>query len=109
MSAHCFIARNGQVFQCVNFEKRAWHAGVSCFEGRAQCNDYSIGVELEGTDHLPFTSAQYATLAGVTRALRQTYPFITLERIVGHSTIAPGRKTDPGEAFDWSFYRTLLV
>lgn len=109
VSAHCFIARTGQVSQCVNFNKRAWHAGVSSFEGRAQCNDYSIGIELEGTDTLPYTQAQYEALAAVTRALQVAYPSITAQRIVGHNTIAPERKTDPGEAFDWPFFKALLV
>src|SRR3546814_9454581 len=84
---------------------RAWHAGVSCFEGRETCNDFSLGIELEGTDDLPFTDAQYAALVCLTRQLKAAFKAITLQRICGHSDIAPGRKTDPGPAFDWARYR----
>lgn len=108
VSAHLLIDRGGRMIQFVSFLERAWHAGVSCFEGRERCNDFSIGIELEGTDTLPFTDAQYSSLAQVTRTLMQSYPAITPERIRGHSDIAPGRKTDPGEAFDWCRYRALL-
>ena len=88
--------------------ERAWHAGVSCFEGREQCNDFSIGIELEGTDEWPYTDAQYVTLVQLTKALQRAWPAITPERICGHSDIAPGRKTDPGPAFDWARYRAAL-
>ncbi len=99
VSAHFFIRRDGELVQCVPVTARAWHAGVSCWRGRERCNDHSIGVELEGTDTLPFTTAQYAQLAQLVRVLRQHYP--DLREAAGHSDIAPGRKTDPGAGFDW--------
>lgn len=102
VSAHFFIERDGGLTQFVSCHDRAWHAGVSCFEGRENCNDFSLGVELEGTDDLPYTDAQYACLAELTRQLLAVYPALTRQRIRGHSDIAPGRKTDPGAAFDWS-------
>ncbi|MGF1865615.1 1,6-anhydro-N-acetylmuramyl-L-alanine amidase AmpD [Enterovibrio norvegicus] len=108
VSAHCLIRRDGSVIQFVPFDKRAWHAGVSCFEGREQCNDFSIGIELEGTDDLPYTDAQYQTLGAVTDAIIQAYPAINMSRIAGHDEIAPGRKTDPGHAFNWSKFRALV-
>lgn len=108
VSAHCLIRRDGEVVQFVPFEKRAWHAGVSVFEGRARCNDFSIGIELEGTDHEAYTKVQYQQLAELTKTLLQQYPGITRERIVGHSDIAPGRKTDPGPAFNWNYFYNLL-
>jgi len=108
VSAHLLIERSGEIVQFVPFDLRAWHAGQSCFEGRDNCNDFSIGIELEGTDEGPYTGAQYTSLAGVTKALMQAYPGITRERITGHSDIAPGRKTDPGPAFDWRRYLDLL-
>ena len=107
VSAHCLIRRDGEVIQYVPFDKRAWHAGDSSFCGAGNCNDFSIGIELEGTDDEPFTDAQYASLATLTTAIRECYPAITDERIVGHSDIAPERKTDPGPAFDWQRYREL--
>ncbi|TGD74041.1 1,6-anhydro-N-acetylmuramyl-L-alanine amidase AmpD [Mangrovimicrobium sediminis] len=108
VSAHLLIRRDGELLQFVPLDERAWHAGVSCHAGRENCNDYSIGIELEGTDELPFTQAQYAMLTRVTRELQRLYPGITDERIVGHCHIAPGRKTDPGPAFDWAFYLRSL-
>ncbi len=108
VSAHLLIERDGAIVQFIPFEQRAWHAGDSCFEGRDNCNDFSIGIELEGSDDAAYTEAQYASLVRVTQALMQAYPAITAERIAGHSEIAPGRKTDPGPAFDWSSYRSLL-
>ena len=108
VSAHLLIARDGRCTQFVPFHRRAWHAGASAFEGRADCNDFSIGIELEGTDELPYSEAQYARLCRVTRALMREYPAITIGRIVGHSDIAPGRKTDPGPSFDWQTLRVLL-
>ncbi|WP_026957911.1 1,6-anhydro-N-acetylmuramyl-L-alanine amidase AmpD [Aliagarivorans taiwanensis] len=102
VSAHLFIDREGQLQQFVELDKRAWHAGVSSFEGRERCNDFSIGIELEGTDHSPFTDAQYQRLAEVCQSLLARYPNLSKSRIVGHSDIAPGRKTDPGREFDWS-------
>lgn len=108
VSAHLLIDRQGEVTQFVDFNKRAWHAGVSVFQQREACNDFSIGIELEGTDSDPFTSAQYQTLNEVTRILLDTYPKMSMEAIVGHSDIAPGRKTDPGPCFDWNRYKNAL-
>jgi AmpD protein len=99
VSAHFLIRRSGALVQFVRCADRAWHAGVSAWNGRPRCNDFSIGVELEGTDEIPYTGAQYATLARLAKALRRRYP---IADIVGHSDIAPGRKTDPGPFFDWS-------
>lgn len=109
VSAHLLIDRHGAVTQFVSFLDRAWHAGVSNFDGRERCNDFSIGIELEGTDTVPYTDAQYRVLARITQALMRAYPAIEPQRICGHSDIAPGRKTDPGEAFDWPRYRSLLA
>ncbi|MDQ2993671.1 MAG: 1,6-anhydro-N-acetylmuramyl-L-alanine amidase AmpD [Pseudomonadota bacterium] len=109
VSAHVFIRRDGEIIQFVPFNKRAWHAGKSHFAGREGCNDYSIGIELEGTDNLAYTINQYHQLAAVSNCLMRVYPGIMPQRIVGHVDIAPTRKTDPGQAFDWSFYRGLLV
>lgn len=108
VSAHCLIKRDGHILQFVPFDKRAWHAGVSSFQGLSRCNDYSIGIELEGADHIPYTQEQYQSLTLLTKQLMQTYPAITLGRIVGHNDIAPGRKTDPGIAFDWPGYRQMI-
>lgn len=108
VSAHFFINRTGQVTQYVSLNDRAWHAGASQWDGREQCNDFSIGIELEGTDNMRYTDAQYTALTGLTHVLMSLYPAITLNRIVGHSDIAPGRKTDPGEAFDWVRFRAAL-
>ncbi len=108
VSAHVVIDREGQLTQFVSFNQRAWHAGQSIFQGRDACNDYSIGVELEGTDNTAYTEKQYQTAAQLTVALMQQYKGITASRIVGHSDIAPGRKTDPGDAFDWNYFRALL-
>lgn len=101
VSAHLFIDRKGNITQYVPFEQRAWHAGQSSFEGRVRCNDYSIGIELEGTDDREFSELQYLRLLKVARAIMQAYPGISPQRVVGHSDIAPGRKTDPGPKFDW--------
>lgn len=103
VSAHLLIKRDGQVIQFVPFTQRAWHAGESLFEGRARCNDYSIGIELEGTDEVPYEHSQYLQLSAIIKTLQQTYPAITNHRIVGHCAIAPGRKTDPGPVFDWNY------
>ena len=108
VSSHLLIDRNGKLTQFVPFNKRAWHAGESQFADRVRCNDFSIGIELEGADHIPYTDSQYSTLADVTDLLLDQYPLITRDRIVGHSDIAPGRKTDPGAAFDWHRYRQML-
>lgn len=109
VSAHFLIERDGKVTQFVSCLERAWHAGVSVFEGRETCNDFSVGIELEGTDDLPFTDAQYQALTVLTRQIQAAFPAITVERICGHSDIAPGRKTAPGPAFDWARYRAALA
>ena len=109
VSAHLFIRRDGEVIQFVNFKQRAWHAGVSSFQGREKCNDFSIGIEMEGTDDLAYSKSQYESLSEVTTLILEAYPKINLDRICGHSDIAPGRKTDPGEAFDWARYRKSLL
>lgn len=109
VSAHLFIRRDGEALQFVDLWRRAWHAGRSCWQGRAECNDYGIGIELEGTDETPFTDAQYDRLAELTGEIMRRFPAISAERIVGHSDVAPGRKTDPGPAFDWARYRRLLA
>ncbi|WP_394172824.1 1,6-anhydro-N-acetylmuramyl-L-alanine amidase AmpD [Thalassotalea litorea] len=109
VSAHCLIKRNGEVVQYVPFDKRAWHAGVSEFKGRSKCNDFSIGIELEGCDDVAYTDSQYQTLALITKLLQNHYPEIVNHHITGHCDIAPGRKTDPGESFDWTHYLSLLA
>lgn len=101
VSSHLFIRRDGSVIQYVPFHLRAWHAGVSCFEGKDVCNDFSIGIELEGTDDKRFTETQYAVLESVLAALLATYPGLSADKITGHEQIAPMRKTDPGPCFDW--------
>lgn len=108
VSAHLLIHRDGEVVQYVPFEDRAWHAGASCYDGRERCNDFSIGIELEGCDDRPYGDEQYTVLAELTRGLMHYYPDITRDRIVGHSDIAPGRKTDPGPCFDWHRYHRLI-
>jgi AmpD protein len=100
VSAHLFVSRLGEVTQFVSFDDRAWHAGRSSYLGVPECNDYSIGIELEGTDDLPFTDAQYTALAHILPAIHAAYPS-THNHLAGHSDIAPQRKTDPGEGFDW--------
>ncbi len=105
VSSHLFLRRNGSWIQFVPFAKRAWHAGESSWEGRANCNDYSIGIELEGTDSEFYTDEQYEQLRIMLVKLRVQYPKITPDRIVGHSDIAPARKTDPGSSFDWARIR----
>ena len=108
VSSHLFINRQGQLTQFVPLNKRAWHAGESEFCGRRVCNDFSIGIELEGTDEQPFEDIQYQTLAAVTGLIQSRWPDISNQRIVGHSDIAPGRKTDPGPCFDWErFFASL--
>jgi len=108
VSAHLLIRRDGELVQFVPFHRRAWHAGASNFRGRSRCNDFSIGVELEGRDDIPYTEVQYAVLAQVARALRAAYPDLGEDRLVGHCDIAPERKTDPGPAFDWERLRADL-
>jgi AmpD protein len=107
-SAHALIRRDGQIVQYVPFQLRAWHAGQSEYQGRSGCNDFSIGIELEGADDTPYTDAQYQQLAALAAALLQSYPSLSVAAIVGHSDIAPGRKTDPGPSFEWTRFRTLL-
>ncbi|WP_232321959.1 1,6-anhydro-N-acetylmuramyl-L-alanine amidase AmpD [Photobacterium jeanii] len=109
VSAHCLIRRNGDIIQFVPLNCRAWHAGVSHFAGRDKCNDFSIGIELEGTDTLPYTQAQYQVLTELTRVIMENYPQIDVSRITGHEFIAPGRKTDPGLAFDWRAFKTAVA
>lgn len=108
VASHLFIDRKGSMTQFVPFTKRAWHAGESSFEGRTRCNDFSIGIELEGTDETTFEEKQYQILSEVIQTLMKTYPLITRDRIVGHSHIAPQRKTDPGPFFDWRYLNGLL-
>ena len=108
VSAHVLIDREGVVTQFVPFYQRAWHAGMSVFDGRSACNDYSIGIELEGADTTPYTNLQYARLAQITQCLMAKYPSLTAKRIAGHSDIAPGRKTDPGVSFDWARFNALI-
>lgn len=108
VSAHVLIRRDGSVLQYVPFTKRAWHAGVSAFKGRERCNDFSVGIELEGSDEVPYEAAQYYSLQQVISALRQAYPSLRAGQIAGHSDIAPGRKTDPGPHFDWPHLYALL-
>jgi N-acetyl-anhydromuramoyl-L-alanine amidase len=109
VSAHALIRRDGQIVQYVPFGARAWHAGESQFEGKRACNDFSIGIEVEGTDEIAYEDAQYDALAHLIRMLLIAYPSLAKERLVGHSDIAPGRKTDPGPAFDWPRLRSLLA
>jgi len=105
VSAHFFVRRTGEIIQFVPCGRRAWHAGESSWRGRERCNDFSIGVELEGVDTRPYTERQYARLVPLAATLRRRYP---IAEIVGHSDIAPGRKTDPGPAFDWGRLRILV-
>ena len=109
VSSHLLIRRGGRVVQYVPFHRRAWHAGVSSYKGRKRCNDYSIGIELEGTDRRAYADAQYRALVRIVRMLVRAYPTLAHERIAGHSDIAPGRKTDPGPAFDWPRLRSALA
>lgn len=108
VSAHCLINRQGGLTQYVNFNDRAWHAGLSSFQGREKCNDFAIGIELEGSNLQPFTTAQYRALIDTTLAIMCAYPKITLNRIVGHCDISPGRKIDPGQYFNWDYYLSSL-
>ncbi|MGJ8692442.1 MAG: 1,6-anhydro-N-acetylmuramyl-L-alanine amidase AmpD [Thalassotalea sp.] len=108
VSAHCLIKRDGSVIQYVSFNDMAWHAGVSTYQGKAKCNDFSIGIELEGTDTTAYTESQYAQLSELTNCLLKTYPEIK-DNITGHCDIAPDRKTDPGPAFNWHFYKSLII
>lgn len=108
VSSHALVRRDGEITQYVRFTDRAWHAGQSNYLGREACNDFSIGIELEGTDATPYEDAQYRVLARIVAALCEAYPGLSPQRLVGHSDIAPGRKTDPGPAFDWPRARRLV-
>jgi AmpD protein len=109
VSSHLLVRRDGELVQFVPFHLRAWHAGASEYEGRKACNDFSIGIELEGTDDIPYTPAQYRAAGQAIRALLAAYASLATTRIAGHSDIAPGRKTDPGPAFDWAALRAELA
>lgn len=109
VSAHLLVRRDGELVQFVPFALRAWHAGASRYEGREACNDFSIGIEMEGTDEVAFADAQYDAAAAAIRALLAAYPTLSATRITGHSDIAPGRKTDPGPAFDWAALRSRIA
>lgn len=109
VSAHLLITREGLINQYVPFDKRAWHAGVSHYQGREKCNDFSIGIELEGIESMPYTDVQYTQLNAVIQTLLSYYPTLTKTAITGHSDIAPMRKTDPGPLFDWHRLHTLLA
>lgn len=108
VSAHCLIKRGGDTTQFVSFDDKAWHAGESSWCGRKNCNEFSIGIELEGSDTIAYTESQYATLVRLTRDLLDAYPQLNKSQIVGHQDIAPRRKTDPGPAFEWKKYKQLL-
>ena len=108
VSSHLLIRRDGELVQYVPFSKRAWHAGESCFGKRTACNDFSVGIELEGQDEEPYTDRQYERLGEVVDRLVAMYPGLSPDAIVGHSDIAPGRKTDPGPGFNWAHFRQLL-
>jgi len=108
VSAHALIRRDGEIVQYVPFGERAWHSGRSEYRGRSACNDFSVGIELEGTDDVPYEAAQYDSLVALIRALLVAYPTLGKEHIVGHSDVAPGRKTDPGDSFDWARLRAAL-
>jgi AmpD protein len=109
VSSHLLVARDGSLTQFVKFTDRAWHAGLSSYDGRVACNDFSIGVELEGSDTLAYEAAQYTALAEAVAALCDAYPRLSPDRVVGHSDISPGRKTDPGPAFDWHRARRCIA
>ncbi len=108
VSSHLLIERDGNIIQFVEFNKSAWHAGVSEYEGQKDCNDFSIGIELEGTDSDPYQDIQYSILSGISECLMGNYLEINKERIIGHADIAPDRKTDPGDSFDWLRFRDSL-
>ena len=108
VSAHCLVERDGNIVQFVSFRDRAWHAGESQWRGETTCNNFSVGIELEGCDEQAYSEAQYLSLSNLIRALRLAYPQIDADAIIGHSDIAPGRKTDPGPAFDWAKLERFL-
>jgi AmpD protein len=109
VSSHLVIARDARLTQYVRFTDRAWHAGISSYQGRAGCNDFSVGIELEGVDDLPYENVQYQALGEVVAALVRAYPQLSADRMAGHNDVAPGRKTDPGPAFDWSRTRKEIA
>ena len=109
VSAHLLIRRDGELVQFVPFHARAWHAGASVWRHRVACNDFSIGIELEGCDEVPYAAVQYQRLAATIAALGRAYPTLAAEAVTGHSDIAPGRKTDPGPLFDWALLRASLA
>jgi AmpD protein len=109
VSSHFLIRRDGEIVQYVPVHMRAWHAGQSVYQGRERCNDFSIGIELEGADEIPYEEIQYGQLSLLIHALVRHYPTLSTDRVCGHSDVAPGRKTDPGAAFDWTKLRALLV
>ena len=108
VSAHCLIRRDGSIIQYVSFDDKAWHAGISVFNGKDKCNDFSIGIELEGCDDIPYEEVQYQQLAKITASLQKFYPLISNDNIVGHCDIASVRKTDPGHAFNWPYFHQKL-
>ena len=108
VSSHALIDREGNITQFVSFDRRAWHAGESSFQGQNECNNFGIGIELEGTEIVPFTEKQYSALIAIARILMDRYPHVQLNRIVGHNEIAPGRKWDPGPQFDWPMFQDRL-
>ena len=107
--SHLLIRRDGEVVQYVPFQKRAWHAGKSNYQGRVACNDFSIGIELEGLDDVPYTDVQYTVLVAVVKVLIDAYPGLSANCLIGHCDIAPQRKTDPGPAFDWDRLRQQMA
>jgi AmpD protein len=107
VSAHALVRRDGEIVQYVPFHRRAWHAGASAWHGRQHCNDFSVGIELEGTDARAYEQAQYSALARLVAVLCGAYPTLSVDRMAGHSDVAPGRKSDPGIAFDWPLLRAL--
>jgi AmpD protein len=109
VSAHLLVRRSGAVVQYVPFHRRAWHCGVSSWQGRERCNDFSVGIEVEGADGIPYLAPQYRALAAATAALGRAYPAITADRVVGHADVAPGRKSDPWASFDWGRYQELAA
>jgi len=108
VSAHALIRRDGEIVQYVPFGERAWHAGRSSYRGRPECNDYSVGIELEGAEGVPYEAVQYANLAALIKALLVAYPTLSTEQIAGHADVAPGRKSDPWDSFDWARLRSML-
>ncbi|MDP7404112.1 MAG: 1,6-anhydro-N-acetylmuramyl-L-alanine amidase AmpD [Porticoccaceae bacterium] len=109
VSSHLYIKRSGEIIQFVSLDHRAWHAGLSEYNGRSNCNDFSIGIELEGTENIKYTNQQYMSLIELSKCCIHNYSKLTIDRIVGHSKISPGRKTDPGVLFDWQYFLNNLA